>query len=197
MAFIADEIIASRITFDVPSNLAGATSPNIDSVTGTGELSFNDPVNGGPILLSTLIGGVGESNTLSNAGVGGISVVAVPSKVGVALQAKSISGTAQITVIDDVVNNKIDIALGVVNLPDMADVTIAAPAVSEVLTYNGANWANAPVVAPPLPSYANSAAAGAGVAGQQGFFLNLGVAGQPGYSDGANWRRTDTNNLIP
>lgn len=65
--------------------------------------------------LEFVAGGVGESNTASNVGVGGVGVFKV--KSGVDLQFKNINaGSSKISVTNDAVNNEIDIDVVQANL---------------------------------------------------------------------------------
>lgn len=69
----------------------------------------------------------GQSNTLVNAGTGGVSVVADPSKIGVALQANSIdAGSSKTTVSLDAGNKKINI--------DVVDATTSQKGAVELAT---------------------------------------------------------------
>jgi len=60
----------------------------------------------------------GEANTISNVGVGGVSVVDTPSKVGVDLKVKSINAGPDggVAVVDDVTNDEIDLTMDILSL---------------------------------------------------------------------------------
>jgi hypothetical protein len=86
------------------------------------------------VQISDLPGGSGESNTISNQGVGGVSVVASPSKSGVDLQLNSINAaSSKVTVSLDGGNKKIDV--------DVVDATTSQKGAVELAT-DGESVAN-------------------------------------------------------
>lgn len=75
-------------------------------------ISLELSADGGLLLLSTPVPvGTGEANTLANGGTGGISLVASPDKVGVALQVRSVGAGAGIDVTESLVDDRVDFSL--------------------------------------------------------------------------------------
>jgi hypothetical protein len=96
--------------------------------------------------INTLGGGSGEANTGANIGVGGVGPY--DSKVGVELRFRNINAAAggRLTVALDNPNHEIDLDVdpSAIDLDDLGNVDIAAPADGEVLTYDAltGDWKN-------------------------------------------------------
>ncbi|HEX9779979.1 MAG TPA: hypothetical protein VGB20_02050, partial [bacterium] len=79
--------------------------------------------------------GIGEANTASNEGAGGVGVFI--QKTGVNLEFRTINtGSAKVIVSDDAGNNEIDVDLGSVALSDLSDVTVSGPADAQLLLFD-------------------------------------------------------------
>lgn len=88
-------------------------------------------------LIAGLMAGAGEANTGANVGAGGVGPY--DGKVGVQLQFRNINAAAagRITVALDAPNNEIDLDVdpSAIDLNDLGDVNVPAPANNEVLTW--------------------------------------------------------------
>jgi len=86
-------------------------------------------------------GGSGELNTASNIGSSGVAVY--DSKVGVDLKFRAIDvGSSKLTVSHNAVNGTVELDLSPIAADELSDIdtTTTAPAVGDVLAWDGSNW---------------------------------------------------------
>ena len=134
-------------------------APNKEVDLDFGTVALNDlsdvagaPANGQVLKYDTgtLLWGpandIGEANTASNQGVGGVGLF--DAKVGVDLQFRNINaGSAKITVALDAPNKEVDINIGTLNLDDLSNVNAPAPANGDALIYDTGTltWINSAI----------------------------------------------------